>query len=253
MRSFDAKIPLLSKLNNYGENGKKTPISGKEVGELVKKYHSFIDLLPISSTPAICDPENPVRKPLTHDKLRSFVEKDFNLTEFGISKGSRVAIILPNGPELAVAMISTISAWCAAPINPTNTWHEIKSELESTKSVAMIIMAGGTNASSNEAALTVADELNVGVIAISSAGSITGLFHMKQLRAVPSAMVSSGMEGKTSLVSSNPGFIHYNHPEVVLLLHTSGTSGLFLLLLFFALIFSVLLPSLIVLLVSCRK
>jgi acyl-coenzyme A synthetase/AMP-(fatty) acid ligase len=225
MRSSSAKIPLLSKLNNYGESGKKTPISGKEVGELVKNYHTFIDLLPTTSTPAVCEPENPVRKPLTHGKLRSFVEKDFNLTEFGISKGSRVALILPNGPELAVAMIATVSAWCAAPINPTNTWHEIKSELESTKAVAMIIMAGGTNASSNEAALTIAEELNIGVIAISSVGSITGLFHMKQLRPVTSAMVSAGIQAKTDLVSSNPGFVHYNHPEVVLLLHTSGTSG----------------------------
>ena len=215
---MSANIPVLNKLNNYGLNGKKSPILGKEVGELLKDYKTIVDLLPSHSSPAICEPNNADRAPVTHEKLKAFVEKDFNLLQFGIPHNQRVAILLPNGPELAVAIVATISHWCAAPINPTNTWQEIKLELQSTKSIAMIIMSG---TSTNEAALQAAEELNIGVIAISPLGSVSGLFHMNQLRAPPSnfPLVPSVPENRA------PGFVSYNHPETVLLLHTSGTSG----------------------------
>ena len=39
-------------------------------------------------------------------------------------------------------MVSVLTRWCAAPINPTNTKEEIRSELESTRALAIIIMAG---------------------------------------------------------------------------------------------------------------
>ena len=39
-------------------------------------------------------------------------------------------------------MVSVLTRWCAAPINPTNPKEEIRSELESTRALAIIIMAG---------------------------------------------------------------------------------------------------------------
>ena len=59
-----------------------------------------------------------------------------------LTEGCRVATLLPNGPELAVTMLSVVSRWCAAPINPTNSWQEIKAELDSTRAQAIIILAG---------------------------------------------------------------------------------------------------------------
>ena len=53
----------------------------------------------------------------------------------------RVSTIIPNGPELAVALISVLTRWCAAPINPSITKDEIRSELLSTKAKATIILA----------------------------------------------------------------------------------------------------------------
>jgi acyl-CoA synthetase (AMP-forming)/AMP-acid ligase II/acetyltransferase-like isoleucine patch superfamily enzyme/acyl carrier protein len=218
MSSSNSRIPLLKKLNNYGLQGKKSPIVGKEIGELLKDYQNVLELLPSLSSPVICEPNNPDRAPLTHEKLHSFVEHDFNLNDFGIPDHQRIALLLPNGAELAVAVVATISRWCAAPINPTNTWQEIKLELQSTRSMAMMILSG---TSTNEAALQAAEELNIGVIAITPLGSISGLFHMNQLRA-PAANFPL-----VPAVSDRfaPGFVKYNHPETVLLLHTSGTSG----------------------------
>ena len=136
------KIPLLHKLQNYGQDGNKKGIRGRDVGELVKGYANLLELIPDLDTPAIAEPLNTERIPLTHKRLRQFIAKEFDLCQFNLPIGCRVATLLPNGPELAVTMLSVVSRWCAAPINPTNSWQEIKAELESTKSQAIIILAG---------------------------------------------------------------------------------------------------------------
>lgn len=136
------KIPLLHKLQNYGQNGTKRGIRGRDVGELVKDYKDLLSLIPDLDTAAIAEPLNTERIPLTHKRLKQFISKEFDLCKFGLPVGCRVATLLPNGPELAVAMLSVVSRWCAAPINPTNSWQEIKAELESTRAQAIIILAG---------------------------------------------------------------------------------------------------------------
>ncbi len=174
-RNSDTTPPLLKKLDNYGQQGLKTPIRGYEVGEILKDYEQFTDLLPSSNQPAICDPAavNGAKKPLSHHRLKKFITEEFDLRQFGVSYGQRVAILLPNGAELAVALLATISHWCAAPINATNTWEEIKSELQSTKATAVIILAGAVT---NDAALKAADDLDLGVITITSLGNLHHFF-----------------------------------------------------------------------------
>ncbi len=125
------------------------------------------ELLPSHNAPAICEPSNSERSPLTHQRLKKFVREEFDLLQYGIPHGQRVGLLLPNGPELALAVVATISRWCAAPINPTNTWQEIKLELQSTKSMAIMVLAG---AAVNDAALQAAKELNLGVITITPLG-----------------------------------------------------------------------------------
>jgi hypothetical protein len=66
-------------------------------------------------------------------------------------------------PWLIGCSIHHLLRWCAAPINPTNTWQEIKLELQSTKSMAIMVLAG---AAVKDAALQAAKELNLGVITI---------------------------------------------------------------------------------------
>lgn len=136
------KVPLLQKLQNYGKDGTKQGIRGSEIGELVKGYGNLLELIPDLDTAAIAEPLNTERVPLTHKRLRKFISKEFDLCQFGLPEGCRVATLLPNGPELAVTMLSVVSRWCAAPINPTNSWQEIKAELDSTRAQAIIILAG---------------------------------------------------------------------------------------------------------------
>lgn len=211
-------VPVLQKLGSYGQNGLRTPIRGSEVGELLKDYRNLADLLPSTNTPAICEPLNTERMPLTHQRLKTFIQNEFDLVKFGIPWSRRVAILLPNGAELAVALLAVTSHWCAAPINSTSTWQEIKLELMSTRAVAILILSG---ASTNEAALKAAAELGVGVITITPLGLVSGLFRMKSLIPVEISAFPPIIDNRK--LPAN--FTTYNHPETILLLHTSGTSG----------------------------
>src|SRR5262245_21448613 len=61
----------------------------------------------------------PGRRPLTYARLRtqmSYVVAKLNA--MGIGRGDRVAVVIPNGPEMAVALISVAAGATSAPLNP---------------------------------------------------------------------------------------------------------------------------------------
>lgn len=100
-----APTPLLSLLQNYGQDGLNRNIRGVEIGNiLANKYNEFIDLIPETNTPAVCEPLTTARQPLTHARIKQFVRNEFNLERYGIKRRSRIAILLPNGPELALTV-----------------------------------------------------------------------------------------------------------------------------------------------------
>jgi long-subunit acyl-CoA synthetase (AMP-forming) len=116
---------------------------------------------------------------------------------------------------MAVVLFGVISRWCAAPVNITNTWEEMKSELLSTKAVAIIILTGAIG---NDAAIRAAEELSLGIITVTPAGNFSGLFHMKVLQPVSAATLSSGADTVVDIHRSGKF-------RTALVLHTSGTSG----------------------------
>ena len=59
-----------------------------------------------------------MRKPLTHARLAKFIQKDFDLTPWGIGVGDRVAIVLPNGPEVVVVALACSHARAPVPRRP---------------------------------------------------------------------------------------------------------------------------------------
>jgi acyl-CoA synthetase (AMP-forming)/AMP-acid ligase II len=69
--------------------------------------------------------ESPGYQPLTYRELRmqitSFVK---TLNSRGVSRNDRIAIVLPGGPEMAVALLSVEAGFTAAPLNPEYKEHE---------------------------------------------------------------------------------------------------------------------------------
>src|SRR5260370_28571211 len=67
----------------------------------------------------------PGRLPLTYKGLRAVVEDTVSaLASFGLGPNDRVAMVLENGPEMAVAFLGIAARATPAPLNPPYRVHE---------------------------------------------------------------------------------------------------------------------------------
>src|SRR5215831_714138 len=94
--------------------------------------------------PAIGAPGTPA---LTFGGLRSQVEQAIaTLNGFGIGRNDRVAIVLPNGPDMATAFIAIASGTTAAPLNPAYKANEFEFYMSDVKAKALVVEHGSTSA-----------------------------------------------------------------------------------------------------------
>ena len=197
-------------------------IHGDDFGRILadSKYSDIMDFIPDTDNVAIIDPlvVKGLKLPLTHRRLKQFARDDFNLEKFHINDGDRISIFLPNGAEAAVVLICVLKNWCAAPISPTSTLHEITSEMLSAKSKCLIIQKGFPP---SQIAIQAAESIGLGIVEIESDEMMSGLFTMRILR----PMNKSEQICKPTLSNHDSCRQSLGHPENVLLIHTSGTSG----------------------------
>ena len=142
----------------------------------------------------------PGRPSLDHEGLRAQVETTAaELAGLGLGPGDAVAIVLPNGPEMAAAFLGVASAATAAPLNPAYTEGEFNFYLEDLGAKALIVMEGAETPARDAASAA-------GVRVIEArAGEAAGAF---------------------SLLGAERGEPAMNGPEdVALVLHTSGTTS----------------------------
>jgi acyl-CoA synthetase (AMP-forming)/AMP-acid ligase II len=85
----------------------------------------------------------PGRQTLTYQGLRAHIERTAQaLGAMGIGQGDRVAIVLPNGPEMASAFLAVAGAATAAPLNPDYRQPEFDFYLSDLGAKALVILAG---------------------------------------------------------------------------------------------------------------
>lgn len=148
----------------------------------------------------------PDRSPLTYGNLGLLVQEICgNLNQFGIGSNDRVAIVLPNGPEMATTFLAVAACASAAPLNPAYKKDEFSFYLNDLRAKAVIV-----EADSSSPALEAARELGIPILAIEwqptePAGSIS--------------FAPNDLKG----IASNPGLSDDN--DVALVLHTSGTTS----------------------------
>ncbi len=155
------------------------------------------------------DPQTPAilatgRKPLLHGQLRSALETSTaELRRLGIGLTDRVAVVLPNGPEMAMSFLAVTAIAACAPLNPGYHEQELDFYLSDLKATAVLVPEGGC-----EAARASARRANLPILELTpSTHEPAGIF---QLRG----------EKRQPIASSPPS------PEsVALLLHTSGTTS----------------------------
>ncbi len=100
--------------------------------------------------------------PLDYAALRALIDRSVrSLNDLGIGRGDRVAIVLPNGPEMATAFLCVASAAASAPLNPAYKQDEFEFYLEDLKAKALIVEAGSASP-----ALRAAEKLGVKLITL---------------------------------------------------------------------------------------
>ncbi len=149
----------------------------------------------------------PGARPLTYAGLREQVARAvLALNGLDVGRSDRVAIVLPNGPEMAVAFLSAATAATAAPLNPAYRAEEFEFYLSDLRAKALLVERG-----SQSAAVAVAAKLGVKVVELNPTPEIgAGAFELASTRS------GSGLSNTTS--DANPD-------DVALILHTSGTTS----------------------------
>ncbi|MEE8338019.1 MAG: acyl--CoA ligase [Dehalococcoidia bacterium] len=85
----------------------------------------------------------PGRDPVSYEALRAEVERlGGQLRALGIERNDRVAIVLPNGPEMAVLFLAVASCATAAPLNPDYREQEFRFFLDDLDAKLLITRPG---------------------------------------------------------------------------------------------------------------
>ena len=146
--------------------------------------------------PAIAAPE---RMTLSHGGLRRLIgDTVARLNALGIGRGDRVAIVLPNGPEMAMAFIAVAAAASTAPLNPAYKEDEFRFYIEDTEARVLLLPAEGADAARRAAG----DRVPVMTVAMDAAGVVSVAGTPRRAPVTPPSV-----------------------EDVALILHTSGSTG----------------------------
>jgi acyl-CoA synthetase (AMP-forming)/AMP-acid ligase II/acyl carrier protein len=83
------------------------------------------------------------RAPLTYGRLYQHVDHmGLTLRALGIGRRDRVAVVLPNGPEMAVAVLTVMAIAACVPMNPAYTTEEVEKYFAHLQPRALITQSG---------------------------------------------------------------------------------------------------------------
>jgi acyl-CoA synthetase (AMP-forming)/AMP-acid ligase II len=157
---------------------------------------------PADGDVALAAPERP---PLGYGALRRLVGDTVGLlSQLGIGRGGRVAIVLPNGPEMAAAFLAIGAGAATAPLNPAYREDEFDFYLSDLEPRALVLAAGAEGP-----ARAVAARRRIPIIELEvQPDQPAGLFRLRNDGAGPASPATMG-----------------EPDDVALLLHTSGTTS----------------------------
>ncbi|MEY2443651.1 MAG: oxalate---CoA ligase, partial [Ilumatobacteraceae bacterium] len=156
-------------------------------------------LAPDATGPALLTVDD---EAMDHPALRGEVERlAEQLRSAGLRANDRIAIVLPNGPEMALVLLAAMSVGCAAPLNPKYREDEFRFYLDDLHAAALLTIDGATPAAHAAAP--------AGTIAIDVRGSGLSIDLV-----APPATTSGGSSAQRPAAD-----------DQALVLHTSGTTS----------------------------
>ena len=125
-----------------------------------------------ADAPAIGAPE---REALTYAGLTALADDTgAALNEFGIGRNDRVAIVLPNGPEMAAAFVAIGCFATTAPLNPAYREEEFAFYIDDLNAKALVVIEGD-----DTPAVQAAEKLGVPVLRLSvPSDALAGQFEL---------------------------------------------------------------------------
>ncbi len=185
------------------------------------------------------------RTPLTHARIRDFILKELgpSLHEMGYGRGNRIALVLPNGPELALALLGLAQWASCVPLNANGALSELKKDLQAAK-VSMVVGMADDSAAIQD----MTRALNIPFCGLVKSETEVGVFRLIPMSSphrldknfiviepedefcCPSDSVCQSSTGhriyKTSSMDESAHVMLSNsHDDEVLVLFTSGTTG----------------------------
>lgn len=224
-------------------------ISGDAVANaILPNFPDLCSALPaeyFASRPAILGIDD--RQPLTHSRVRDFIMKELgpSLHQMGFGKGDRIGVVLPNGPELALALLGLAQWASCVPLNANGAHSELKKDLQAAK-VSMVIGMSEDSAAIQDMARAlnipfygvVKSEREVGVfrlIPMTPPGQLNMTIALREEDGDdgvcwPSESVCQASSGNNFYRTSSDDIRERNmfaneHDDEVLVLFTSGTTG----------------------------
>ena len=145
--------------------------------------------------------------PLRYRDLRALVHKTVaDLNSFGLGRGDRIAMVLPNGPEAATAFLAIGAAAATAPLSRGLTSDEFEFNMTDLRAKALVVEAG-----IESAARAVATKLRIPIIEL-----------------VPHRDQGAGAFSLRLLIKNGAGPFEgglAQPDDVALILHTSGSTS----------------------------
>lgn len=148
--------------------------------------------------------ESESRPPLTHGRLRRHAQEMIGvLNGLGVGRNDKVAIVLPNGPDMAVAFVSIAAGAATAPLNPSYRQEEFEFYMEDLSARALVVRADDDGP-----ARAAAKAKGIPILDLAPDPEAAGLFTL-----------TGGPGG----AAANPGSAQAD--DIALVLHTSGTTS----------------------------
>ena len=163
--------------------------------------------------------------PVTYGELwRRTDDTIRQLRRLGVSRGDRVAVILPRGAETAMAIIAVTTAAVCVPLNPDLTADELQRYFSDLKIAALL-----TRADMNSASRSVAHSLGIAVIDLSprradglGAFDLVGSTPVRAGTGDLASATSDAFILLTSGTTSRPKMVPLTHASVCLSAYNAG-------------------------------
>ncbi|PNS19318.1 hypothetical protein CAC42_2495 [Sphaceloma murrayae] len=192
-----------------GKPSKDLDFAAKVQDQVKGTYSGMLDLLPTTDRPAIKDSHSATR--LSHDRLAEFI-RAFRLPDHSSIAGcQKIALALPNGPLLGLAILVTTTYYTACPLSTASGPEQFRSDLDQSEASAVFVTNGDIKRLGLDQPWV--RQSGISVIVITPEADLTFSMHCAR-SADPPSPTTDGLR----LTPNGPN-------DVALMLFTSGTSG----------------------------